>query len=86
MDNVIAQTRVIFFHTGRVRRDSDCESALQAFNISITTRMERDIVEALRDMWLLNISQPSSGNNWLHLWKCVYKLEGMKGSIPVGRT
>ena len=49
MDSVIAQTRVMFFHTGRVRSDSDCERALQAFNISITTRMESDIVDALRD-------------------------------------
>lgn len=50
IDNVIAQTRVMFFQTGRVSRDSDCERALQAFSISMTTRMERDIVEALRDM------------------------------------
>jgi len=79
IDNVIAQTRVMFFQTGRVSRDSDCERALQAFNISMTTRMEREIVEALRDMWLLNISQPTSGYNWWHWWKCVFESETVRG-------
>jgi hypothetical protein len=38
----------MFFQTGRVRRDSDDERALQAFNISMTTRMDKEIVDALR--------------------------------------
>lgn len=56
----------MFFHTGRVRRDSDEERALQAFNISMTTRMERDIVEPLRAISLVNIMQPISGKRVLH--------------------
>jgi hypothetical protein len=51
----------MFFQTGRVRRDSEEERALQAFNISITTRIERDTVEALRAISLVNIAQPISG-------------------------
>jgi hypothetical protein len=42
-----------------------------ALSISITTRMERETVEADLDMLLVNISQPSSGNWAEHLWKCV---------------
>ena len=59
----------MFFHKGRVRRDSEEERAFMAFSISMTTRMERETVEAaLADasekMW-----QPIEGKMVLQLWK-----------------
>lgn len=42
-------------------RDSDEESAFIAFSISITTKIERDIVEADLARSFENISQPISG-------------------------
>lgn len=59
----------MFFHRGRVRRDSEEERAFMAFSISMTTRMERETVEAaLADasekMW-----QPIEGKMVLQLWK-----------------
>jgi hypothetical protein len=59
----------MFFHTGRVIRDSDWDRALHAFNISMTTRIDRDIVDALRALWLMNISQPISGKSASQWWK-----------------
>lgn len=38
----------IFFQSGIVMSDSEEERAFIALNISITTRMESDIVEAVR--------------------------------------
>jgi hypothetical protein len=37
----------MFFQMGRVRRDSEEERAFMALSISITTRMLREIVEAV---------------------------------------
>jgi hypothetical protein len=59
----------MFFHTGRVISDSDWDRALQAFNISMTTRIDRDIVDALRALWSMNISHPISGKSVLQWWK-----------------
>jgi len=63
----------MFFHTGSVRRDSDEERALQAFNISMTTRIDRETVDALRAISLVNITQPISGKRRLQEWKWVYR-------------
>ena len=38
----------MFFHRGIVTRDSDEDRAFIAFSISMTTRMDRDIVEPVR--------------------------------------
>ena len=54
---------------GNVRRDSLDDNAFIAFNISITTRIERETVEADLDISLVNIWQPISGNLLEHLWK-----------------
>lgn len=69
IERMTAYTRIMFFQSGKVRRDSLDERAFMAFNISMTTRMEREMVEADLDMWLENISQPISGNWVEHLWK-----------------
>ena len=37
----------MFFHKGIVSRDSEDESAFMALNISITTKIDKDIVEAV---------------------------------------
>lgn len=52
-----------------MRRDSLDESAFIALNISITTRIESETVDAERDISFENISQPISGNCAEHLWK-----------------
>ena len=52
-----------------MRRDSDWERALHAFSISITTRIERETVEADRAALLVNIVQPISGKRVLQWWK-----------------
>ena len=65
----IAYTSFMFFHNGKVRRDSDEDSAFIALNISITTRIDKDMVEAALDMWLVNMSQPIEGNDVAHEWK-----------------
>lgn len=61
----------MFFHNGRVRRDSEEESAFMAFSISITTKIDREMVDAVRAESLLKISQPISGKAVLHWWKWV---------------
>lgn len=55
---------------GSVSRDSDDDSAFIALNISITTRIERDIVDADLAILLENMSQPISGNAVEQVWKC----------------
>ena len=62
----------MFFHSGNVVRDSDEDRAFMALSISITTRMERDTVEAALAESLTNIEQPIFGNAVLHRWKCDY--------------
>ena len=62
IDSVIAYTSIMLFHRGNVRRDSLDDNAFMAFSISITTRIDRDTVEADLDISLLNIWQPISGN------------------------
>lgn len=56
-------------HRGRVRRDSLDDNAFMAFNISITTRIESETVEADFAISLANISQPISGNAEEQRWK-----------------
>ena len=58
----------MFSHSGRVRRDSDEESAFMALSISMTTKMERDMVEAERAEALVKMSQFISGNAVAHWW------------------
>ena len=50
--------------------DSLDERAFMALSISMTTRMERETVEAALALSLAKISQPISGNCEEHLWKC----------------
>ena len=65
----MAATSFIFFHSGMVSKLSLLLSAFIAFNISITTRILREMVDADLDMSLANISQPISGNSLEHRWK-----------------
>ena len=71
-----AYTSIMLFHSGKVSSDSLDDRAFMALNISITTRMERETVDAERAMGeeLANIEQPISGNWEEHLWKwdCTY--------------
>ena len=65
----MAYTSIMFFQSGRVSSDSLDDSAFMALNISMTTRMESDTVEADFAMSLPNISQPISGNSVEQRWK-----------------
>lgn len=65
---------IMLFHSGKVSSESLEDRAFMALSISITTRMERDMVEADLDMSLANISQPISGKSREHLWKCDWKI------------
>ena len=69
IERIIAYTRIMLFHRGKVRRDSLDERAFMALSISITTRVESDTVEADLAMSFENISQPMSGKRVEHLWK-----------------
>jgi hypothetical protein len=62
MLNVMAPTRYMFFHKGSLSKLSFSEREFMALNISIVTRIERDIVAAWRDISFVNISHPISGN------------------------
>lgn len=62
----------MFFHNGRVSKDSEDERAFMALNISMTTRMERDIVEADLAESSLNMAQPISGKAVEQRWKLHY--------------
>lgn len=70
IDSMMAYASMGLCHRGNVRRDSLDDKAFIAFNISITTRIERETVEADLDMSLWNMVQPISGKEVLHLWKC----------------
>lgn len=59
----------MFFQRGRVRRDSDEERAFMALSISMTTRMEREIVEAVRARSSANMLQSSAEVKVLQEWK-----------------
>ncbi len=71
MLSAIAPTRKGFFHSGSLSRLSFSESEFIELNISTTTRIESDIVVALRDISFENISHPISGKRDEHWWKCV---------------
>ena len=58
----MAATSFIFFHRGSVSKDSLLDKAFIALNISITTKIESDIVDAERDISFVNMSQPTDGN------------------------
>jgi len=60
-------------HRGSVSRDSEEERAFMAFSISMTTRMERETVEAERVAVEveLKMEQPRVGKSVLQRWKCV---------------
>jgi hypothetical protein len=51
----------MFFQSGSVRSDSEDESAFMAFSISMTTRMDKEIVEPVLAASFENIWQPISG-------------------------
>jgi hypothetical protein len=71
IDKVMANTRTMFFHKGRVRRDSDDDRAFIALSISITTRMESEIVDAVVEVSSTNIEQPMPGKLVEQRWKWV---------------
>lgn len=56
----------MFSHKGRVRRDSLDERAFMAFNISMTTRIDKETVEADLAISFVNIEQPISENSAEH--------------------
>ena len=67
--------RAMFFHNGIVTSDSEEESAFIELNISITTRMDRDMVEAVRvaidDAEKMEQSKVANcAESVPHLWKC----------------
>ena len=61
--------RIMFFQTGSVKSDSEDDKAFMALSISITTKMEREIVEAVFAEESANIVQPISGKEVLQRWK-----------------
>jgi hypothetical protein len=63
----------MFFQRGKVRSDSDEESAFMALSISMTTRMERETVEAALAEESEKMWQPIDGKMVLQLWKWVWK-------------
>jgi len=65
MDN----TNHMLFHNGSVNKDSFSERLLMALSISMVTRMESDIVVALRDIQFVNISHPTEGKSREQEWK-----------------
>ena len=69
--NAIAPTRYIFFHRGSLSRLSFSEREFMALNISIVTRMDRDMVVARWDISSVNMLHPIWGNWEAHSWKCV---------------
>ena len=69
MLNVMAPTKYMFFHKGNLSKLSFSESEFIALNISIVTRIERDIVVARWDISFVNMLQPISGNLVAHSWK-----------------
>ena len=61
--------RIMFFQTGRVKSDSEEERAFMALSISMTTRIDNEIVEAVFAEESANIVQPISGKEVLQRWK-----------------
>jgi hypothetical protein len=64
----------MFFHNGNCRSDSDEDRAFIALNISMTTRIESETVDAVRvgTEEAEKIAQSTPSNNGLtgeHLWK-----------------
>jgi len=52
----------MFFQRGSVNSDSEDDSAFIALNISITTRMDKEMVEAVRAVSSLKTEQEMSAN------------------------
>lgn len=71
MLSAIDATRYGLVHMGRTRRDSFSDRELHALNISMTTRMERDMVVAVLDGVEEKIEQSISGKEVEHWWKWV---------------
>jgi len=66
IDKAIDNTNHILFHSGSVSNDSFSERLLIAFNISMVTNMDKDIVVALRDIQFVNMSHPICGKSREH--------------------
>ena len=64
--------RIMFFHTGSVRRDSEEDKAFMALSISMTTRMDKEMVEAVLAEESENMLQPICGKALEQRWKWVY--------------
>lgn len=85
----------MFFHNGKLIRDALDDNAFIALNISITTKIDREMVDAVFETSLVKISHPISGNSAEHLWKWDYvglTTEFMKGGkgrkfcLPIANT
>jgi hypothetical protein len=68
----------MFFQSGIVTSDSEDERAFMALNISMTTRMDSDMVEPVRVVTAdgANIEQSvvaNCGDRVAHLWKWDYR-------------
>lgn len=79
MLSAIAATRYGLRHTGKRRRLSFSDNEFMALNISIVTRIEREIVVARCASSFVNIWQPISGKAVAHLWKFVCCAIAKKG-------
>jgi len=55
----------MFFHSGSVTRLSDDERAFMALSISITTRMESEMVEAVRAVSSLKMEHETPAKSML---------------------
>ena len=64
----------MLFHNGNVKRDSFSDKEFMALNISITTRIDRDIVVPFLAERSTNMLQPISGNKVEQEWKWLYHL------------
>ena len=69
----------MFFHKGIVIRDSEDERAFIALNISMTTSIESDIVDAVRVVTADGAKMEQSvvinlGESVEHEWKCDYSI------------
>lgn len=71
----------MFFHRGSDSKDSDEERAFMALSISMTTRIERETVDAALAESFTKISQPISGKAELQRWKCVCYIVSIAVSI-----
>lgn len=64
----------MFFQSGSVSRDSEEERAFIALSISMTTRMERETVEAVFAESSTKMEQLIEGRKVVQLWKCVCRM------------